>query len=221
MPTNYILTVNFTEEGINTLKQADEQVVIVRPVSPSRPGELTWLTFFPRTVSTVTWTEEDYYLYIHQPQDGAYLQPGQTIDYMNARTLEPVVSGGVYSFNPQSAFVRVAGDAGPGNVTLSNDCGTYGFFSRDNLYFGLAQNATVFSDKEITKISPLNLVYVPRNQQATFKITKQVRIFTGDMAASTILGGNLLSKVLDLDFSDTYEHTIHYDTSLNQFMFGA
>jgi uncharacterized protein with GYD domain len=47
MPTNYILTVNFTEQGINTLKQANEQVAIVRQVSPSRPGELTWLTFFP------------------------------------------------------------------------------------------------------------------------------------------------------------------------------
>ena len=30
MPTNYILTVNFTEQGINTLKQANEQVAIVR-----------------------------------------------------------------------------------------------------------------------------------------------------------------------------------------------
>ena len=30
MPTNYILTVNFTEQGINTLKQANEQAVIVR-----------------------------------------------------------------------------------------------------------------------------------------------------------------------------------------------
>ena len=30
MPTNYILTVNLTQEGINTLKQADEQVAIVR-----------------------------------------------------------------------------------------------------------------------------------------------------------------------------------------------
>ena len=140
---------------------------------------------------------------------------------MNARTLEPVVSSGAYSLDPQgNIFVRVSGGAGPGNVTLSNDC-TYEFFGRDDLYFGLAQNATVFSDKEITKISPLNLVYVPRNQQATFKITKQVRVFTGDMAVSTILGGNLLSKVLDLDFSDTYEHTIHYDTSLNQFMLGA
>jgi hypothetical protein len=89
------------------------------------------------------------------------------------------------------------------------------------LYFGLAQNGTVFSDKEITKISLLNLVYVPHDQQATFKITKQVRVFTGDIAVSTILGDNVLSKVLDLDFSDTYEHTIHYDTSLNQFMLGA
>jgi len=54
----------------------------------------------------------------HQSQDGAYLQPGQTI-YMNSRTEEPVVSGGVYSFNPQGTFVRVPGDAGPDNVTLS------------------------------------------------------------------------------------------------------
>ena len=212
MPTNYILTVNFTEQGIETLQQADEQVAIVRLVSPSRPGELTWQTFFPRTVSTVTWTEEDYFLFVHQPQSGT-LQPGQTI-YMNARS-EAVVPGGVYSFTDVGTFVRVDGDAGPGNVMVTNN-GPMGF--NDHLYFGLAQNGTIFSDKEITKVTPLNLVNVPYNQQATLSITKRVRVFTGDIDTSTIIGNNVMSKVLDLDFSGgAYTHAIRYDDSTNQF----
>lgn len=211
MASNYILTVNFTEKGIDTLKQAGENVAMVRRVSPSRPGELAWHTFFPRTVSTVTWTEEDYCLFVYQSQGS--LQPGQTIS-MSARS-EPVVPGGVYSFNNEGVFVRVPGDAGAGSVTVSND-GMDGF--RDNLYFGLAQNGTVFSDKHITAVTPLNLVNLPYNHQATFSITKRVRIFTGDMPTSTILGNNVMSKVLDLDFSGTYEHAIRYDTIMNQFV---
>lgn len=211
MAINYILTVNFTEQGINTLRQAGEQVAMVRLVSPSRPGELAWLTFFPRTVSTVTWTEEDYCLFIYQSEGS--LQPGQTI-YMNARS-EPVVPGGVYSFNGEGMFVRMPGDAGDGNVTVSNDGGPG---LRDNLYFGLAQNGTVFSDKEITAVTPLNLVNLPYNQHATFSITKRVRVFTGDMPTSTILGHNVMSRVLDLDFSGTFEHAIRYDDTMNQFV---
>jgi hypothetical protein len=211
MATNYILTVNFTEQRIDVLRRAGQQVALVRDVTPSRPGDIAWLTFFPRTVSTVTWTEEDYYLFFHQPQSRE-LQPGQTI-YINGRS-EPVTPGSIYSLR-EGVFTRVPGDAGPGNVTISNDMGAeFG----DNLYLGLAQGGTVFSDQEITAITPLNLVYVPWNQHATFRITKRVRVFTGDVPTSMILGNNVTSGVLGLDFSGGYEHAIRYETSLNQFV---
>jgi hypothetical protein len=212
MATNYILTVDFTEQGIDTLKQAGQNVALVRRVTPSRPGELAWLTFFPRTVSTVTWTEEDYYLFVHQPQSGT-LQPGQTI-YINVRS-EPVVPGGVYSLANNGLFARVDGDAGPGNVAVTNNGPEY---FRDHLYFGLAQAGTVFSDQHITAVTPLNLVNVPYNMQAAFSITKWVSVFAGDMPTSTILGNNVISQALDLNFTPTFEHAIRYDASINQFL---
>ena len=210
MPTNYLLTISFDEAGLRTLREVGQNVGLVRCVEPEHPEQLAWLSFFPRLVSTITWTDEDVHLYAFLQAQGWPLQPGTAV-YLNA-TSGIAAPGDVFEFSEDRGFQKLSEPGSPDQRTviargLSPISG-----------YGLAQAGTLFAENEPTAVAPLNVYPVPSNTRIPFRLTQRVQIFTVAAAAGVILGNEARGEIFELELAPGREAAVRYDSYSNRFV---
>ena len=211
MPIHHILTIEFDEAGLEALRTAGLRVAITRSVEPARPERVVWMSFFPRLVSTVTWTESDVRFFFCGQWP---LVPGATV-FVNSSS-ETLTPGGVYSFafrgNGMGGFVELSEDGAADRYTLINR-------EETRVYaFGLAEVGTLFSHRDETKLRPLNVAPLAPNSRIPFLVTKKVQVFTSAAEPSVILGDEPHGEILELDFAESLVWKIRYDNAARRFV---
>jgi len=199
----YQLNINIDSASVSAVNKVDQQVTIVKSVTPSLSGgnlPVAWLTFTPLMFNTVTWVE-NYNLYSTTQQ----LQAGATISMTSIAdgTIQP---GWLYTF-ANGVFNGANGTGSTFNIQNS-----------DNSYplsFGLAQQATVNGQ---SAYAPLNCVPVLYNQQVSFTPIETLSIFLSNYTDNGVVISQVAGNALVVELtSQQPTATIGFNGTNNTF----
>lgn len=162
-----------------TLAQVVESWVMSTSALPPGPLPVAWLSFPPLELNQVIWTSQ-YYLFATT----TVLQTGAII-MINSRTASPAQPGWQYQFS--NGYFTGQYQPGSDGYNVTN------LMCRDNLSFGLAQQATL---NNASVCAPVNTVPVLYNEQAGFTPQNNIGVFLSSCSSGGIIIDTLPDNAL-------------------------